>query len=239
MSTDAQNQKTTEEVVETSVAKTVTESQKEIDLTIKTKVESDINADFNLDDFEEQSNIVPKEGGNHVKIESFEVVNYEEDKWAVDITYIEDETGNTLRQRLFEPKRPKDIRDKSERKMTINNIAAFKHFFNSLYPLGKESEGIIWNDTISFVDFIKSFSKGIDPNYKNLKAKLKVIYRKGQSFPSVAGFPPFIFTENSNKKGDFVYSKDYDHLTPQSKEPQNETGDGGGSASGASKDNWL
>ena len=220
-----------------------TEASKPLDLDFSVKAKKDkanLEDDFNLDELEENDNIEPKEGGNHVRIVNMEIVEFnDEGGKALDVTYEEDGTQLTFRHRMFAPKYPKDLRDDNERKLAMNNIRMFKHFFNALYPKGQEVQGVVWGNDVKFEDFVKNLAKGIDPNYKQLKAKLKLVYGKGKSMVGIPNFPPFIITSNSNKPKDFVYAPGYDNLTPQRKEAQEESTSNAGGASTTNKDNWL
>lgn len=189
--------------------------------------DEDVNKAFTDEDdeLEEPSIVVPKEKGNTMRIESFSLYQGE-DKYgdpieALDVTFKDTTSGGFLRNRMFAPKRPKDIKDIKERKMVANNIKSFKHLFNALYPKGETVTNVEWNDEIPFTDFLENLVSGMVPDFTKVKAKVKVIYDK-RGYTRVANFVPYIVTDLSNKQIEFVYDKKYDLLVKPEKKADSE-----------------
>ena len=198
---------------------------------------SDEEDGFSLDEINEGNYLVPKRGGNPVRLLKWEVVYRENSVTkqpikAVEFTYESvDETskGALFKFVIFEPKRQNELRDANDRKMVIGTLARLKHVFNAYKTeevckdeeLNKTLKG--WNNTISFADFIASLSKNVTPDFNKIKSKVKAVYKKGSNFPSIPNFPPFIST--TLKPREFSYNPEFDLLEIVGKKPTEESGE--------------
>lgn len=133
----------------------------------------------------------PEKKGNYAKCHNIELKRMgkleegveegsadDDRKWAIVFQFIEEETDAALDYPCFQPMLlEEDEDDKAKVDMYNNGLKRIKQMFNSFC---KEKSGINTDafEGESFEDLYKFYMKNIDPNYKDVRCKLKVVYNK-------------------------------------------------------------
>lgn len=203
------------------------------------------NLGLSLDDLgEDKVRLVPKEGGNKVKIVKIGMTQVtdkvtQQPIEAFEIIFIDKETGGEFIHRVLKPRYIEDARTDDERKMVGWQINSLRHIAHGLLPKdGELPKGLYWKKGMKFAELVKAvFANSIpDEEIKTLGVKIKAVYGKGTSYVQLPLFAPFFSTVN--RPLEFAYDPNYDFLTPQSKQPQSEGGANNSSAASTNFSDW-
>lgn len=203
--------------------------------------EQSVNLGLNLDDLgEDKPRLIPKEGGNSVKIVKFGVTTVENKEThqpieALEIVFVEKDTMGEFKWLLLHPGYVEEAVDEKAVLLIGRKINQLRHIAHGLLPKEEGAQlpkGITWKVGDTMKDLVsKIFANSIEKEeIFKLPCKIKTVYGKDSNFVNLPLFPPFFSTKN--RPIEFSYNPDFDYLTPQGKKAQSEKG-GEGKASGA------